>query len=269
MLKRRLPFLAVSLFLGALIAGCSGGVPVGNASVRGTVVDATTGDPIAQAAVCMLYNGQEARCTQSDSDGAYAMERLPAGLQTFRVRAEGHVTYEQQIMLIDGETTTSNFAPSPGISGDGWRIVLSWGEDPSDLDSHLWVPISGGGYDEVYFSAKGDCAASPYACLDVDDTSSYGPETITITEVASGTYAYALHWYTGTGTWDGSEAVVRVYNSSGLVREFTAPDDVGDPYDGKRWWYIFDFDNGNITVHNTIQADPPLPSAVGSSLSVK
>ncbi|MBA4382487.1 MAG: hypothetical protein C0406_07975, partial [Sideroxydans sp.] len=57
---------------------------------------------------------------------------------------------------------------------DGMRIVLNWGELPSDLDSHLIFPSN-----HIYFNSKTGSTSSD-AKLDVDDTTSYGPETITI-----------------------------------------------------------------------------------------
>ncbi|WP_457638001.1 carboxypeptidase regulatory-like domain-containing protein [Oceanithermus sp.] len=258
-MNNRIGLLTIVLLLSLALFGCGSGVPRGNATLEGTVVDATTAQPVPSASVCMLYLGTEAICDVTGSDGGYRLENLPAGSQTFRIRAEGHTTYEQQIELTDGEVTTSDFAANPEITGGEWRIVLSWGEDPSDLDSHLWVPLSATSTYEVFYANKGDCQASPWACLDVDDTTSYGPETITISQF-TGTYPYAVHWYDGTGSWAGSDATVRVYNSSGLVREFSVPNDTTHFDDS--WWYVFDISSsGIVTVYNQVQNDPPLSSS--------
>ena len=57
-----------------------------------------------------------------------------------------------------------------------FRFILTWGEEPRDLDSHLWIPTGVGIYTHVYFSNRGTLlGASPYAELDVDDTYSFGP----------------------------------------------------------------------------------------------
>lgn len=66
------------------------------------------------------------------------------------------------------------YAISPVMTNlDGMRVVLSWGEKPFDLDSHLIFP---GGH--IYFDSKEGTDAN----LDVDDTDSYGPETVTISK---------------------------------------------------------------------------------------
>lgn len=70
---------------------------------------------------------------------------------------------------------------TPVLSDDEYRIVLTWSSTPSDLDSHLSGPLSTGERFHVYYS---DMSAfdngETVATLDLDDTSSYGPETITL-----------------------------------------------------------------------------------------
>ena len=70
---------------------------------------------------------------------------------------------------------------TPVLSDDEYRIVLTWSSTPSDLDSHLSGPLSTGERFHVYYS---DMSAfdngQTVATLDLDDTSSYGPETITL-----------------------------------------------------------------------------------------
>jgi len=262
-LFRKLGFLIILLVSAFVLYGCGGGSTLGNATLEGIVTDATNNHVVPNAHICLILNGAEAACTGTNVEGRYRFTHLPAGAQTIRVRANGYIIHEERINLLDNQTITANFILSPTLSESGWRIVLSWGENPYDLDSHLWVPTHSG-YSHIYFSGKGNCGDSPWACLDIDDTTSYGPETITISRMQSGVYVYALQWYAGSGTWAGSNAVVRIYNSGGLVREFHVPNDT--THTAKSWWYIFDLNNGQITVHNTIQNDPPhLPS---SSLSL-
>ncbi|MFG6415978.1 carboxypeptidase regulatory-like domain-containing protein [Roseateles sp. DC23W] len=69
-------------------------------------------------------------------------------------------------------------------NANGVSIKLTWGTEPSELGSHLRTPSGS----HVYFSSKGQLAAAPFANLDVDDTSSYGPEVITLTKLMVGTY---------------------------------------------------------------------------------
>jgi hypothetical protein len=65
--------------------------------------------------------------------------------------------------------------------------------------------------------------------LDVDETDSYGPETITIVTMnAGGVYRYSVHDFTnklsGTSTHlSNSGAKVQVYSATGLVATFAVP----------------------------------------------
>ncbi|HEY8879037.1 MAG TPA: carboxypeptidase regulatory-like domain-containing protein [Roseateles sp.] len=81
-------------------------------------------------------------------------------------------------------------------NANGVSIKLTWGANPRDLDSHLWTPSG----THVYYSSKGQLAAAPFANLDVDDTSSFGPEVVTLTKLMVGTYKYAVRNYSGYGS---------------------------------------------------------------------
>lgn len=239
-----------------LLTGCSlsPAPPSGQATLEGVVKDATTGNPIAEAKVSWIFQGQEAKSVFTDSEGVFRLGGLPAGDQTFRVVKEGFIPLEEKVKLVDGETVHHEFVLSPELAEGSWRIVLSWGENPEDLDSHLWTPSGA----HIYYEELGNCEGEPWACLDTDDTDGYGPETITIARVGEGKYIYAVHWFSGSGSWASSNAVVRVYNAEGLVRTFYAPTDTEEPgASGKVWWYVFDFEGGNIYPQNTLSASPP------------
>lgn len=129
---------------------------------------------------------------------------------------------------------------------DGMRIVLSWGEQPKDLDSHI---VSGP--DHVYFSEK----TAGNIALDVDDTDSFGPETITISERdPSRQYVYAVHDYSNRENNNSnslsnlSRAKVFVYVGESLVRTYYAPQNqIGT------MWMVFGVDtDGAITDINSM-----------------
>ena len=126
------------------------------------------------------------------------------------------------------------------------RFVLTWGSEPRDLDSHLWLPPSMPYH--VYFSRKGSLTACPNASLDIDDTSSFGPEVITITGFSPGTYRYAVNLFAGTGTLAGSGAQVQVFDVNGLVDTQIAPTTGGSDV----WWYVYDVTSSGVTPVNMI-----------------
>ena len=60
---------------------------------------------------------------------------------------------------------------------DTWRIVLSWGEEPSDLDAYLVLPDPNSTH--VSYSNKIVISKPGKITLDTDSKKKYGHETIT------------------------------------------------------------------------------------------
>ncbi|TVT81109.1 tetratricopeptide repeat protein [Pseudomonas sp. H3(2019)] len=113
------------------------------------------------------------------------------------------------------------YAVSPVMTNlDGLRVVLTWGATPRDLDSHMIFPGN-----NIYFGSKQGTDAH----LDVDDTTSYGPETITLEKKHYGeSYVYAVHDFSNSGNPNSralsdSQAKVFVYMGQSLVRTYYVP----------------------------------------------
>jgi hypothetical protein len=138
-----------------------------------------------------------------------------------------------------------------------YKFILTWGADPRDLDSHLYTPEIDGESYHVYYASSGSAGYAPYAWLDVDDVTSYGPEVITIEELYPGTYSYAIYEYSGDLTLTESEAVVEVYNGRQLIGTYQIPTtpQAGDNW----WWHVGDVDGetGAFTLVNTVTDSSP------------
>ncbi|CAD0007671.1 tetratricopeptide repeat protein [Flavobacterium salmonis] len=113
------------------------------------------------------------------------------------------------------------YALSPYMKNlDGMRIVLNWGKNPYDLDSHLTFPGN-----HIYFQHQKGSSSN----LDVDDTDSYGPETITIENKRFGeTYHYFVHDFSNkdnlsSNKLSASGAKVFVYVGQSLVKTYYIP----------------------------------------------
>ena len=130
-------------------------------------------------------------------------------------------------------------------------IILSWGAEPSDLDSHLLI-TKGKQIAHISYRDKQISIDGKYINLDHDDTTSYGPETITIQYDPECLYHYYVHWYTGSGTWAGSNAIVRFYINTQLKATFTVPNVSRNGYEEE--WHVFEFQNGNLKVINQIRS---------------
>jgi hypothetical protein len=120
------------------------------------------------------------------------------------------------------------------------RIVLQWGRDPADVDAHLTGPLAAGGRFHIYWRARGELEAPPFARLDVDNQTSFGPETITITRFEQGSYRYSVHDFTNAPL-SGSSAL----GSSGAKVELylpgrAEPERFFVPRQGGTLWTVFE-----------------------------
>jgi hypothetical protein len=134
------------------------------------------------------------------------------------------------------------------------QITLTWGQNPDDLDSHLIARLDDNTTLHVYYYSKGSLSSAPYANLDTDDTTSYGPEVTSISRLRQGTYRYSVRHYTGTGTIETSGAEVNLVIPSVGIYRFTPP--AGQP-NGTLIWRIVDIivdSAGHVAAINPINA---------------
>jgi len=120
----------------------------------------------------------------------------------------------------------------------GAVVTLTWGENPSDLDTHFSGPADATGSSDfhVYFGNRNVVVGDSVVFLDVDDTSSFGPEITTIGFPFDGIYTYAVHHYSGSGDIQSSPARVEVA-LNGETYIFNPP--AGEP---TLCWSVFDFE---------------------------
>ena len=175
-------------------------------------------EKIEGAEVIFQRNGSQSIVGRTNAEGIVVLNTpFPDDLETtVIIKKEGYSTLVAKCPC-EGLT----YAISPNMKNlDAVRVVLVWGKYPEDLDSHLWY-----GREHVYF----DQLESPNAQLDVDDTDSYGPETITIEEKIFGEeYIYAVHDYTNkeanhSTALSNSDAKVFVYIGQSLVKTYYVP----------------------------------------------
>ena len=243
----------------------------GMGGFHGVIRDATTNQPI-EGVTLRLYEGwnnagtpSEAKWTlTTDADGRFRYSTttlfgsvigLPTGNYTLTASKEGYTDTSYNIVIYPG-TTDENpeiiETMSSEMSDGYYRIVLTWGVDPRDLDSHLVADTDLGGNIHVFYSSMNP--APCYANLDRDDVDSYGPETITITNFDGlRNIRYAVHDYTNRSqtastALASSGAVVRLYKGNQLLRTFNVPTGYGGTE-----WDVFTLDStGRITTINTM-----------------
>ena len=210
--------------------------------------------------------GNAFRTTTTNATGNYTFADLSAGTYSVLGKATGFVDGSRTGIAVGGTTVSGqDLILSPVGTASAIRIVLTWGATPFDLDSHLTGPVVGSSSRfHVYYGDQGSCNGSPFACLDVDDVTSYGPETITITQLFNGTYRYSVqnfsavdHGSTSDATLSASNARVDVYVNNVLRASFAVPQQSGT------LWTVFTMDqNGTITPINSVSGTPPGTGAV-------
>lgn len=236
----------------------------GSGTISGTLQNARTLDPVPSATVELRFGvnnleGEVLATATSDSSGRFTIEEQLAGTYTLLARAEGFAEGSRTTVVVGGESTTAqDLNLSPTGSGQGeMQVVLTWGETPSDLDAHMRGPLPGStDRFHVYFGNMGSLTSSPFTALDVDDITSFGPETVTVGSFADGTYRYVVHDFTNSeATPDSpsnalanSGARVEVFRDGAKVGEFFPPSQDGTE------WTVFEVEvaDGSVVEMRTI-----------------
>ncbi len=81
-------------------------------NLAGTVSDATTGAPLAQAHIQAIHTSQHTITTRSDDDGTFSIQ-LPEGTYTLNLSAYGFETQTEYNITLTEETTTYDVALQP------------------------------------------------------------------------------------------------------------------------------------------------------------
>jgi len=186
--------------------------------------------PISDAKVIIQRTGDSSISVQSKSNGQASIDAVDDKETLLIIKKEGYST-----LIAKCPCDNFTYALSPVMQNiDGLRIVLTWGISPRDLDSHLSFPNN-----HVFFSAKNGTKTN----LDVDDTTSYGPETITIEKKLDGQrYVYAVHDYSNSSSLNStamgkSHARVEVYVGQTMIRSYNAK-----PNKSGTAWVVFGID---------------------------
>ena len=237
-----------------MVAGEEG--DIGDAS--GTITNAMTGQGVGgvkldvRAGWNNTDKGEILTTVTTNSLGQYIVT-LPIGNYTLVASKDGFVSTTINTVVQKNMSTGRNGSITPIISGDKFRVVLTWGKDPEDLDSHVSGALSNGDQFHVYYGYESQYDGSVEVCnLDVDDTTSYGPETITLNTTSSEPYYYGVHKFWGEGSLASSNAQVNLYQGDHLVATFNVPTDQGED----DWWNVFAIKNGELIVKNTITSSP-------------
>ncbi|MCR5458681.1 MAG: carboxypeptidase regulatory-like domain-containing protein [Acetatifactor sp.] len=202
--------------------------------------DNETGDVLAEAV--------------TDENGTYSV-MLAAGDYTVFMEKDGFIPESFNASIKKKQKDPVDAKIRPLSLGDGYTIVLTWGQNPSDLDAHLEGERSDGSKFHVSHKDKNVMDGDKVICtLDEDDMMRNGPEYVTLNVTTKKPYYYYVNRYRGVGKLKDSNAQVKVYQGEKLIETFDVPTDnlEGD------YWNVFAVVNGKIEVQNTITEDPDL-----------
>lgn len=219
--------------------------------VEGVVLDAVTGQGLDGAEILMTSaeTGAEYEA-ESGSDGFYIIE-IPDGTYELRISRDGYYDFEDEVTVEDGMLQEDQeFALSSELAEGEIRIVLTWGANPRDLDSHL-VADSLSSRNHLYFgrstlTSQGETLAE----LDLDDRNGYGPETTTIYNSGE-SYYFGVHRFAGTGSLSSSGAEVTIYMPGQNPVTVQVPQGDGD------FWSVCRIENGQVNLINEITEEMP------------
>lgn len=252
-------------YLDNVILIADSGAEVSN-YIHGTVRNALTGSSIEGVTVrlrpgwdnkngtlaTVIETGTNA-VTVTDSNGQYSFEVLE-GCYTAEFIKEGYITGYANVICTNMNDADQDAVLTPVLSDDEYRVVLTWSSTPRDLDSHISGPLSTGDRFHVYYrnmsaSDNGEIVAK----LDLDDRSSYGPETITLKKTQAGVYKYAVHDYTNSSSTSStalsmSGAKVELYRGNTLIATYNVPINTTGTV-----WNVFEIEGDTIRTINTME----------------
>ena len=258
------------------------GTNITDGNAAGKIIDSVTGYGVGGLTLDIykgvnITSGTIIATLTSGENGRYVTPDLTPGNYTIAIRDNRTLSDENERYndgsivikilsdkLIDNQNgyVTNNRQ----LDVESIRIVLTWGVYPRDLDSHLDIDLSDGTHAHTYYSDKtyyrdGQLMAD----LDLDDTTSYGPETTTVYVMEEGVYTFYVHDYTNRTSSNStslanSGAKVEVYLGNSSVAAYVAyvPDDPGT------LWKVFSYDSvtGIITPINGVTYHSS-PSSIG------
>lgn len=230
----------------------------GTGSIAGTIINALDGNGVPSMTL-RLFPGLHQATTgtplgtyTSSGDGSFVIPNVAAGYYTLQASKQGFLAVSYDVVCLGSRVSPGqDTATTPTLEPGQMRIVLTWGAEPSDLDSHLTGPNASGGRFHIYYSSKDAGVAN----LDLDDVTSYGPETTTITKQYPGVYRFYVHDYSNRDATSSSpsnelarsSARVQVFTSAGLVAVYNVPSNQGG-----NLWSVFEFDGTSLRAVNTV-----------------
>ncbi|MBL7136276.1 MAG: carboxypeptidase regulatory-like domain-containing protein [Candidatus Marinimicrobia bacterium] len=228
-------------------------------AIHGSITDAVTGNPLDSALI--IVKNRDTRETEgrviSNKNGEFVITVDP-GRYVVYIGKKSYISDKFDVDVIHDFPRSIQAVLTKIIPNLNYRIILTWGRFPIDLDAHLKGPNPGHEDFHIYWNRRTLIKGKKY--LDRDDRYSYGPETITIRGINPGEYTYTVHNYSGRNETSGNamsqgNVEVRIYNGDKLLKKYRIPRGTQGNY-----WKVFELDGKTgevIDINQTgFESDP-------------
>ena len=210
-------------------------------AIYGNIVDAVSGDPLNSALVIVKNSDTKETVTRaiSDSSGMFVIP-VDHGRYVVYIGKKQYISDKFWVEVMDDFPQSVQAVLTKILPSENYRIILTWDRYPIDVDAHLRGPNPGKKDFHIYWNRRTLVKGKRF--LDRDDTSSFGPETITIHGLDPGTYTYTVHNYSGRYANSGDalsrgNVMVKIYNGDHLLKLFRMPEGTEGNY-----WRVFTID---------------------------
>jgi len=200
--------------------------------------DALTGDPVEGAKVLFENIGS----FTSDTAGRVMFPRQPDGLLKAIFKKQGYISALVEIDVAAETILRNRYFVSPVMNIEQFRVVLTWDQQPEDLDAHF---VKANSYHISYRNTR--VLNDGTGQLDRDDMDGFGPETITVEQIdADAGYVffvknYSLEINPSAPPLSSSKATVWVFGNNKLLNTFHIPTD----HNGDTW-QVFKIEQGQV-----------------------
>ena len=164
----------------------------------------------------------------------------------------------EKFLLLNGEVNPTELKmnlSATDLSGSEWRVVLTWGEKPRDLDLYCVTNFEPS---EIYYGSKNAGGRSNLSKgkieLDVDKREGFGPETITFTPLVDKKYRFYVHNFSDEKALSESCANIVVHKGNGETISLDIPTDIVVDNKGQhaRYWNVLELLGGEIRILNEV-----------------
>jgi hypothetical protein len=213
--------------------------------VSGYVYDATNRHVIPGATVVLTNDFHQTMTATADSNGKFTLQDVAEGTSNLAVSANGYLADEKAI-VVSGPVAAGTIADvflSPVLPTGNFRVVLTWGRAPADLDLYDFNQSNC----KTYFNNR----ACPGTKLDIDQRAGYGPETITY-QPNTGAHTVVVKRYS-SGDLCTSGAKLDLYSATGHQFAIELDAEACAQSGTNLSWNAFAFDtaSGTVTVNNS------------------